>query len=271
MSQPVLADLAAMARDAHSPWSVLVNRLAASLLLLKDNQIFSSAWLGVFVAARLGSNTRLQRITEGGRQLWALLGDEAEGLVRWARTTGKAIGAGRVAAIANSSFVTNSGGVVPLVALLLNSLNASNYLSQAGTLDGMSDRRKNDTISAALYAGAALTAVIDNQVRLGLGIKEFGKGQAIASTLTLFGGVIGGFSVGAAYQEFRSLQKQMESAQTQIDPWLGMRQAVVGGQMAAYGSQALLGATYTMRTLAGLMEVETAILRYSLYMGPLNW
>ncbi|MDD2050855.1 hypothetical protein NPS47_25225, partial [Pseudomonas putida] len=260
-----------MARDAHSPWSVLVNRLAASLLLLKDNQTFSSAWLGVFIAARLGSNTRLQRITEGGRQLWALLGYEAEGLTRWVRTTGQAIGAGRVAAIVNSAFVSNSGGVVPLAALLLNSLNASNYLSQAGTLEGMSDRRKNDTISAALYTAAALTAVIDNQVRQGLKKDRFLIRSSPAPTLTLFGGVIGGLSFSAGVNEYRSLQKQLESAQTHIDPWLEMRQTVVAGQITAYGAQALLGVVQTGKALAGLVEVEAAIMRYSLYMGPLNW
>ena len=50
--------------------------------------------------------------------------------------------------------------------------------------------------------------------------------------LTLFGGVIGGLSAGAAYQEFRSLQKQLESTQNQIDPWLQMRQIAVGGQVS---------------------------------------
>lgn len=271
LAAPILGDLASMARDAHGAWSVLVNRLAASLLLLKGDKTFSSAWLGVFVAARLGSEARLQSVSEGGTQVWRLLGQQAEGLTQWARTTGEAIGVGRVSGIANSSFVTNSGGVVPLAALLLNTLNASNYLSQAAAVRGMDSQRVNDTASASLYAAAALVAVIDSQVRQGLGIREIGKGQAMAPTLTLFGGVIGGLSFVAAGAEFKSLQKQMESAQSHIDPWLEMRQAVVGGQIAAYGSQALLGATYTMRTLAGLVEVQTAIMRYSLCMGPLNW
>jgi|SRR5471032_203570 len=271
LTLPILNDIAAMAQSAHSPWSVLVNRLAASLLLLTGGKTFSSAWLGVFVAARLGSEARLQSVIEGGQAVWKLVGQKAEGLTQWARSTGDAIGAGHVKGIVNSSFVTNSGGVVPLAALLLNTLNASNYLSQAGAVEGVDSQRVNDTVSASLYAAAALTAVIDNQVRQGLGKDRFLIRSAAAPTLTLFGGVIGGLSAGAAYQEFRSLQKQMESAQSHIDPWLEMRQTVVGGQIAAYGSQALLGATYTMRTLAGLVEVETAIMRYSLYMGPLNW
>ncbi|WP_339437860.1 toxin VasX [Pseudomonas sp. EA_15y_Pfl1_P104] len=271
LAAPILDDLASMARDAHGAWSVLVNRLAASLLLLKGDKTFSSAWLGVFVAARLGSEARLQSVSEGGTQVWRLLGQQAEGLTQWARTTGEAIGAGHVKSIVNSSFVTNSGGVVPLAALLLNTLNASNYLSQAAAVKGMDSQRVNDTVSATLYAAAALTAVIDNQVRQGLGKDRFLIRSAAAPTLTLFGGVIGLLSTGAALSEFKSLQKQLESAQTHIDPWLTMRQTVIAGQVAAYGAQALLGVGQTARALAGLVEVEAAIMRYSMCMGPLNW
>ena len=271
LTLPILNDIAAMAQSARSPWSVLVNRLAASLLLLKGAKTFSSAWLGVLVAARLGSEARLQSVIEGGQPVWKLVGQKAEALTQWARSTGDAIGAGHVKGIVNSSFVTNSGGVVPLAALLLNSLNASNYLSQAGAVEGGDSQRVNDTVSATLYAAAALTAVIDNQVRQGLGKDRFLIRSAAAPTLTLFGGVIGLLSTGAALSEFKSLQKQLESAQTHIDPWLTMRQTVVAGQVAAYGAQALLGFGQTARALAGLIEVETAIMRYSLYMGPLNW
>ncbi|MET3055268.1 hypothetical protein ABXV19_26140, partial [Pseudomonas alkylphenolica] len=139
--------------------------------------------------------------------------------------------------------------------LLLNSFNASNYLSQAETVGGMDDRRANDTISATLYTAAALTAVIDYQVRLGLKRDRFYFFGSPAPTLTLFGGVIGAFSAGAALSEFQSLQIQLESAQTRADPWLQMRQAVVAGQVTAYGAQALLGFGQTARALAGLVEV----------------
>ncbi|MDR6917513.1 hypothetical protein J2X66_004392 [Pseudomonas sp. 3296] len=271
LAAPILDDLASMARNTHGAWSVLVNRLAASLLLLKGGTTFSSAWLGVFVAARLGSEARLQSVSEGGTQVWRLLGQQAEGLTQWARTTGEAIGVGRVSGIVNSSFVTNSGGVVPLAALLLNTLNASNYLSQAGAVEGIDSQRVNDTVSASLYAAAALTAVIDSQVRQGLGKDRFLIRSAAAPTLTLFGGVIGGLSFGAALNEYKSLQLQLESSQTHIDPWLQMRKTVVTGQVAAYGAQALLGFGQTARALAGLVEVEAAIMRYSLCMGPLNW
>jgi hypothetical protein len=271
LTAPILDDIASMARDASSAWSVLVNRLASALLLLKGEKVFSSSWLGVLIAARLGSDAILKVVSEGGRQIWKLVGQSAEGLTQWTNATGKAIGAGRVAGITNSSFVTSSGGVVPLAALLLNMFNANNYLSQAGKLEGMDDQRVNDTISASLYAAAALVAVIDSQVRKGLGVKEIGRGQSLAPTLTLFGGVIGGLSAGAAFAEFKSLKTQLESAQTHIDPWLKMRQAVVTGQITAYGAQALLGFGQTARALAGLIEVEAAIMRFSLYMGPLNW
>ncbi|MFL1528988.1 toxin VasX [Pseudomonas sp. O230] len=268
LSTLVLDDIAAMARDVGSQWSMLVNRLAASLLLLKGNGAFSGSWMGVFIAVRLGSNTPVGLVIENGRQVWALLGQQAEALGDWTKATGKAIGAGRVARIVNSPVVANSGGVVPLAALMLNVLNAHNYLSKAGVLEGMDSRRVNDTVSATLYAAAALVAVVDNQVRKGVGKDRFFIRSSAAPALTLFGGVIGGLSFVAAGAEFKSLQVQLEKAQNRVDPWLQMRQIVVGGQVAAFGTQALLGFGYTARALAGSITTEAAILRYTLYMGP---
>ncbi|MDZ3827232.1 toxin VasX [Pseudomonas monsensis] len=271
LSVAVLDHIASMARDAGSQWSVLVNRLGAALLLLKGDKGFSASWMSIFLAARLGGESRLQFVTEGVRPAWKLLGQRAEALDEWVSKTGKAIGVGRVERIVNSPVVVNSGGVVPLAALLLNVVNVQNYLREAGVLEGMEARRVNETVSASLYGAAALVAVVDSQVRMGLGVKEFGRGRSIAPTLTLFGGVIGGLSAGAAYQEFRSLQKRFENSQSQTDPWLQMRQIAVGGQVTAFSAQAILGASYTMRALAGSITAEVAILRYTLYMGPLNW
>ncbi|MEB0150896.1 hypothetical protein, partial [Pseudomonas sp. CCC2.2] len=91
--------------------------------------------------------------------------------------------------------VKNSGGLIALTALLLNSWNASNYLGQAGALEGMDQQRINDTWSATLYAGAALVAVIDSQVSR---TARFSMGLAVAPLRTLLGGVIGGLSGVAA-------------------------------------------------------------------------
>ncbi|POA65032.1 hypothetical protein C1890_33855, partial [Pseudomonas sp. DP16D-R1] len=113
--------------------------------------------------------------------------------------------------------------------------------------------------------------MVDSQVRKGLGRDRFHFYGSAAPTLTLFGGVIGLLSVGAAFAEFNSLKIQLESAQSRVDPWLEMRQTVVGGQIATFGTQALLGVGYTARALAGSITVDVAILRYTLYMGPLNW
>jgi hypothetical protein len=271
LSEPTLRDIANMARDVGSQWSVLVNRLAAALLLLKGDNGLGRSWMGIFVAARLGNDTRLQIVTEAGRSVAKLVGQQAEALGHWARATGKAIGAGQMGWITQSPVVVNSGGVVPLTALLLNVVNANNYLSQAGVLEGMDSRRVNDTISATLYAGAALVAVVDSQVRKGLRRDRFHFYGSAAPALTLFGGVIGGLSGYAALNELKSLKMQLESAQNRVDPWLEMRQTVVAGQVGAFGAQALLGMLQTGRALAGFIEVDVAILRYTLYMGPLNW
>ncbi|WP_242486621.1 toxin VasX [Pseudomonas sp. TH49] len=271
LSVVVLDDIATMAREADSQWNVLVNRLGAALLLLKGDKGFSASWMSIFLAARLGGESRLQFAIEAGRPVWKLLGQRAEALSEWVNKTGKAIGVGRVERIVNSPVVVNSGGVVPLAALLVNVVNVQNYLSEAGVLEGMDPRRVNDTVSASLYGAAALVAVVDSQVRMGLGKDRFFIRSSAAPALTLFGGVIGALSTGAAINEFQSLQSRLESAQNQVDPWLQMRQIAVGGQVAAFGAQAILGLGYTARALAGSITAEVAILRYTLYMGPLNW
>ncbi|WP_256577338.1 hypothetical protein [Pseudomonas sp. B7(2017)] len=227
--------------------------------------------MSLFIAARLGGESRLQRVNEGARQVWKLFGQRAEALDEWVRKTGKAIGAGRGERILNSPAVVNSGGVVPLAALLVNVVNVQNYLREAAVLEGMEGRRKRETLSASLYGAAALVAVVDSQVRVGLGRDRFYFFGSAAPALTLFGGVIGLISGGAASAEFKSLQEQIEKAQNAVDPWLEMRQIVVGGQAAAFGAQAILGFSYTARALAGSITVDVAILRYTLYMGPVNW
>ncbi|MBX9408939.1 hypothetical protein K5E40_25040 [Pseudomonas baetica] len=271
LSVVLLDDIATMAREADSQWNMLVNRLGAALLLLKSDKGFSASWMSIFLAARLGGESRLQFVTEGTRQVWKLFGQRAEALGEWVNKTGKAIGVGRVERIVNSPVVVNSGGVVPLAALLVNVVNVQNYLSEAGVLEGMDARRVNDTVSASLYGAAALVAVVDSQVRMGLGRDRFFIRSSAAPALTLFGGVIGLLSAGAAFSEFKSLQVQIESAQNRVDPWLKMRQIAVGGQVAAFGAQAMLGLGYTAHALAGSITAEVAILRYTLYMGPLNW
>lgn len=277
LSAPILEDLAGMGRNIHGTWAVLVNRLAAALLLLKSDQGLSPAWLGVFITARLGRDIQLQATTEAGRQrqVWKILGAAADAFNQWLNTTAKAIGSGLVRNIVRSPAVTQSGSTIAVIALLLNSMNASAYLNQAVALEGMEQKRTNDMLSSSLYAAAALTGAIDNVVRERMKIKTLSAKLpngwvGTASSLTLFGGVIGGFSVGAALAEYKSLQIQLERAQTHLDPWLEMRQNVVGGQIAANGAQALLGASYTLRTLAGELEVKVAIMRYTTLMGPLN-
>ena len=276
LSRAVLDDIGARASNPHGEWNTLVKRLGAVLLRLRGEEAMalSPTWNSLLVAIKLGTGAGARWGIEAGKPVLRLFGDSAEELWRWAQSTGRAIGLGQPAGIFNSKVVQNSGGLIALMVLLLNSWNANSYLSQASALEGMDNQRINDTISATLYAGAALTAVVDMQIRKGLGVKEFvtGKGPMAFTTpvLTLFGGVIGGLSLLAAGAEFASLQKQLESAQNSIDPWLEMRHAVVGGQIAAFGAQALLGITYTARAIFGITTVDAAIAGYLLWMGPIT-
>ncbi|MDT3238635.1 hypothetical protein QNL22_26455, partial [Pseudomonas syringae pv. tomato] len=118
-----------------------------------------------------------------------------------------------------------------MVVLLLNTLNTHNYLNQAGALEEMDEQRVNDTASAALYWGAALVAVLDSQVRKGMGINQINLRFSATPTLTVFGGIIGGLSFYAAMKEYGSIQRQLERSREHTDPWLSMRQNIVGGQV----------------------------------------
>lgn len=273
----ILSGLTVMSNTANSLWSVLIKRLSASLLLLssKVGEPLKGPWLAMMTVVRVANQIGLRLIIQGKHQVLQQFGKAAEDLAQWVNTTGKAIGRGHIAKIVDSPAVKNSGGLIALTALLLNSWNASNYLGQAGVLEELDQQRIYDTASATLYAGAALVAVIDSQVRGGV------KDKAIAlklpnntwvsvPVLTLFGGVIGGLSAGAAAMEFLSLQKQIENAHGTIDPWLTMRRNIVGGQVIAFTTQALFGLIYTFRAVSGGLTVSAAVGGYLLWMGPLN-
>lgn len=269
----MLADLKVMAGDINSVWNLLVKRLSASLLLLrsKAGEPFQGAWLAIMTALRAASEMGLRLVHQGERQLLQLVGKAAEDLTQWSITTGRAIGAGRVADIVNSTAVKNSGGLIAVAALLLNSWNASHYLSEAGVLEEMDEQRENDTWSASLYAGAALIAVIDSQMRRTFEITRLGKGLTTVPVLTVFGALIGSLSAAAAFKEFNSLKNQLESAHTTIDPWFQARFTVVTAQVMVFGIQAINGAVFTARALAGKISIEAAILKFAVWMGPLNY
>ena len=273
----ILSGLSTVAGNATSLWNTLVKRLSASLLLLssKPGEPLKGPWLAMMTATRAAHQIGLRLISQGKYQVLQQFGKAAEDLTQWVNTTGKAIGLGHVSKIVDSPAVKNSGGLIALTALLLNSWNASNYLEQAGALEGMDQQRIYDTVSATLYAGAALVAVIDSQVRGGVKDRVFtlklpNKNWAVIPVLTLLGGIIGGLSAVAAFNEFRSLQLQLENSHDSIDPWLKMRRNVVGGQVLAFTTQALIGVTYTFRVITGGITASAAVGGYLLLMGPLN-
>lgn len=277
LSEPSVTRLGVRAQDNQGSWATLVKRLGAALLLLKGEHgnAPGGSWLAILVAARLGSGVGLRAVEEGAVRTWELFGKAGEDITQWAKKTGNAMGSGQVSKILNSQAVKGSGGFVALAALLLNSWNAQKYLSQAEALEGMDRQRIYDTWSATLYAGAALVAVIDNQMRSKVAERVFtvklpGTVFGKLPALTLFGAVIGGLSALASFNELRSLQIQIENAHGRLDPWLNMRRKVVGGQVAVFGAQALLGFYYTARVIAGAMTAKAAIAAYAIWMGPLN-
>ena len=280
LGAPILANLAELAREADSAWNSLIKRLGAALLLLggKPGTPLSGAWLSIMVAVRVGSETGLRLINQGGRQVLQLVGKAAEDLIQWAKITGKAIGTGHVANIVNSPAVQKSGGVIALAALLLNSWNAGRYLSQAQVLEGVDQQRQYETASATLYAAAALVAVIDAQVRKGFwggrGVEvislKAGRTSYIASVMTMLGGILGFLSSIAAFMEYKALQIQLDNMQGNLDPWLKVRQTVSAGFAIASGVQAMLGIIHASKSMVASYGVALAQASYLRWLGPIN-
>lgn len=270
LDEAALRALERLADDVEGYWAGTVSRLGAALLAGKTQAGLAGQWMGLLLVARFGQDSRLVRGLENGVEVWRLLGEKAEALQQWTRNTAQAIRSGNAAGVLQSPAVKNSGGLLPLAALLLNALNASNYASQAGLLEGEGAQRRAEHLSATLFAAAALTAVVQNWMIIGKGIDELNLRGAIAPTLTLFGGAVGIISATAAFNELDALKLQIENAQSRIDPWLEARRLAVTGQTAVYVAQGLLGLSLTTMRLANRIDTPTAIRRFRLGMGPLN-
>ncbi|KQB53474.1 hypothetical protein AQS70_10130 [Pseudomonas endophytica] len=265
----ILSGLTELSNNANSLWNHLIKRLSASLLLLssKVGEPLKGSLLAMMTVVRAANQIGLRLVIQEKHHVLKQFGKVAEDLTQWVNTTGNAIGRGHVSKIVNSVAVKNSGGLVALSALLLNTWNASNYLGQAKMLEGMDQQRVYDTASATLYAGAALVAVIDSQFGK---TAQFSIGRTRAPIRTLLGGVIGGLSGLAALYEFRSLQLQLESMQDSIDPWLKMRRSVVAGQVAVYGAVSLNVIVYISRVIGGNLQATFAYSRFLFWTGPIT-
>ncbi|WP_312934606.1 toxin VasX [Pseudomonas sp.] len=267
-----LRNIERLTSNLEGAWTATLARLAASLIQTRNGTALP---MGLFIVLRLGEDTRLLRGIENGVAVWRLVGQKANALGQWTRTTAQAIAVGRVGGIVNSPAVKASGGLLPLAALVVNALNAGSYAGQADAMEGGDAQREADRLSAYLYAGAALGAVVQNWMILGKGIKEITAqmpmGHSItAPTLTLFGGIVGLLSASAANNELESLKFQIENAQTAIDPWLKIKQLAVTGQVSVFWAQAVLGLSLTGLRLSNKISTPMAIKIFRLAMGPMN-
>lgn len=267
-ARSVLAHMQAMASNGR--WTGMVNRLSPAVLLLKGKaDRLSEAWMGLMTFTRINSQIGFRWVQKQNFRTLEAFGQNIDEVQRWATSTGEAIGKGRVADILNSREVQNSGGLTPLIVLMLNLWNASRYWSQAGVVEEMDKQRLHDTFSATLYTAAALAAVVDSRIRKRAGITTLNTKLGTAPIMTLFGSIIGIFSATAAFNEYNSLKTQIEQAQGAVDPWLKFRKNIVGAQTAVYASQALIGLFYTYAAVTGLMSVGAAIIGFGTAMIPI--
>ncbi|WP_236709394.1 hypothetical protein, partial [Pseudomonas sp. Leaf127] len=269
-ASPVLAHMQVMTRD--SQWTAMVNRLSPAVILLRDKvDRLSKPWIGMMVFVRTNAQIGFKWTTDQNFRVFQAFGKGVAELEQWARSTALAISKGHTANILNSKAVQNSGGLTPLLVLVLNTWNASRYISQVSAVEQADKQRLYEVISAVLYTAAALMAVVDSGVRKGAGLSQFELRKTQVPLAPLFGSLIGSLSFGAAATEFASLQKQLESPYNSVDPWLKARKHIVIGQMIAYAIQAIAGFGYTSAALTGVMSASAATAGYLAVMARLGW
>ncbi|MBD8575747.1 hypothetical protein IFR09_16865 [Pseudomonas syringae] len=267
--QPVLAHMQAMANN--SQWTAMVNRLAPAVLQLKGDKVdrLSGTWISLMTFTRLNSHLGFRWAQQQNVRTLEAFGQNVDEVRRWAARTGAAIGKGRVADIVNSRAVQDSGGLTPLIVLILNIWNASRYLGQAGVVETMDKQRFHDTLSATLYTAAALAAVVDSRVRKGAGITQFNTRSGTLQAMPLFAAIIGALSGVAAHNEFESLKIQIERSQEFVDPWIEFRKNIVAAQTIAYAAQAIVGAFYTYAAITGIMSAGAALTGLGIALAPI--
>lgn len=269
-ASPVLAHMRVMADN--SQWVTMVNRLSPAVLLLRGKlNRLSETWVGMMIFARANAQIGFKWTKDQNFMVFEAFGKGIKELEQWAKSTALAISKGNTANILNSKVVQNSGGLTPLLVLVLNTWNASRYINQASAVENMDEQRVYDVASAVLYTAAALMAVVDNVVRRGSQLPYRIVRSLRIPLAPLFGGIIGLLSFGAAKYEFNSLQEQIESSHDSVDPWLKLRKNIVGGQMAAYAAQAAAGFGFTMAALTGVMSTSAAIAGFTVVMVYILW
>lgn len=268
-----VAALSRLAANLEGAWARTLARLGAGIARLAASE--PKPLLGLLLILRLSDAARFARTVVQGATQWQASGQLADALKTFTDQLVDGIRQGTLKQVQRWEGAKRAGGVLPLAVLALNIANAQAYARAGNALEAEGEQRRAERLSAYLYTGAALCSVVQNFVMVGMGRQEISFSRSaramIAPTLTLFGGVVGGFSFGAAIFEGKSLRKQIAQAQAGIDPYLDIRRFAVDGQVLFYGSQAVLGFSLTSMRMAGMLSTAEAIQYFRIGMAPLNW
>ncbi|MGE8499449.1 MAG: toxin VasX [Pseudomonas sp.] len=272
MDPAEVAALSRLASNLNGLWGLAIARIAAGIVKRTE------PLLGPMIIVRLSGAAHFVRdVASGTKKLaqgtkaWRVTGELADNLKAFTDQVADGIKQGTLRQVQRWDGAKRAGGVLPLTVLALNIANAYTYARSSEALEEEGTQRQAERLSAYLYTGAALASVMQTFVLEGMKKNEFVRAGVVAPTMTLFGGVVGILSGGAAILEGKSLRKQLAQAQAGIDPYLDMRRFAVDGQTLFYGSQALLGFSLTTMRMAGMLSTTEAIKYFRLGMAPLNW
>ena len=268
-----VAALSRLANNLEGAWAQAVTRLGAGIVKLAEPGL--KPLMGLLLILRLNDAARFGKTVVEGSTVWKATGQLADALKAFTNEVAEGIKQGTLKQVQRWEGAKRVGGVLPLAVLALNVANAHAYGRASEALEAEGTQRQAERLSAYLYTGAALTSVMQGFVLQGMGRQEVSFTRSAramtAPTLTLFGGVVGLLSMGAAYRELQSLSLQIEQAQRGLDPYLDLRRFAVRGQTLFYASQGVLGFSLTTMRMAGMLTTAEAIKYFRLGMAPLNW
>ncbi len=136
LSEPILNDIGAMARNGENHWNILVKRLSAALVMLKGEQgeRFSNAWASIMVAMGLAEKGGLAQTVKGKIKVWSVSASSGNNLMNWVDAARHSIAHGMLNKIQQAPEVRASGEywIVPWETVTAAATRHTS-ISQAGT------------------------------------------------------------------------------------------------------------------------------------------
>ncbi|WP_417607785.1 toxin VasX [Oceanimonas baumannii] len=267
-----LATMKELGSNAQGLWSTTVSRLSAAFIELKKDTVsglngtaqrtsggLAPAWASLMLILFQGDAARFEQTLKNNKPYWRVWGERAQNLNQYVHNTVNSMRAGSTQTAQQVSALARYGGVLPLTILGINMLNSINKANNS--FEGQSTADDAQQLSAYLYTGAALLSVIQVATIARVG-QEVTVYRMPVNFLYAFTGLVGFVSAGAAGIEYIAISREIELAESAVDPYLRLRQQVVAGQTLVYFSQGVLGVWAFLSRASGFASASQIAARF---------